>query len=484
MQIDSDFVDGQAPNSNAISNGRGLVMKGKFAKLHKSEDGKLLFGECQGSGKSNYVCSCDFVRANQPTYRCTCPSRQFPCKHCLGLMYAYIDGKKFEVADVPDDLADKREKLAARKEKQKVDATKPRKVNKAALTKKLEAQLKGLDLLETFTGDLVRAGMGNTTAKTAKQIQERAKQLGDAFLPGAQAALHQYTNLFIGEDGKFDGELSPQQRESVYTEALDQLTRLRTIVKHGREYLQARVEDPELPPDSHTPIAAWLGHAWQLRDLRAAGLVQEKVELVQLAFHSHDDGARKEYVDTGVWMNLNTGAIQLTQTFRPYKAAKYIRSEDSFFKIAVVPELCVYPGTMNPRIRWDEYETREPQAADYQRIRKHAAAAFDAAMKAIRGELKNPLAEKRPVVALKYQRLGTLPDGRLVMEDAQGGRIVMTESGLKEEPPSCHLMPMLPASLANDQVMVGRIHQDLDNKTLQMKPLSIVTDTQVFRLTL
>ncbi|TWT92347.1 hypothetical protein Pla52n_62210 [Stieleria varia] len=484
LQLDEDFVDSQAPNANATSNGRGLVVKGKFVVLHQSDDETLLFGECSGSGKSNYVCSCDFIRPNQPTYRCTCPSRQFPCKHCLGLMYAFVGGKKFTVADVPEDLAAKREKLQERKEKQKEQSDKPRKVNKAALSKKLQAQLNGLDLLETFTFDLVRSGMGNTNAKTARDMQQRAKQLGDAYLPGAQAALHQYTNLFVGADGKYDGELSSQQRETIYTEALDQLTRLSAIIKHGRRYLQARVDDPELPPETDSPIAAWLGHAWQLRDLRAAGLVIENAELIQLAFHSHDDHSRQEYIDTGIWMNLANGAIQLTQNFRPYKAAKYIRSEDSFFKIAVVKELCVYPGTVNPRVRWDEFETREITAKDFQSVAKFASADFESAMKSVRSGLKNPLSEKRPVVALRYKSLGQLPDGELAIEDAKGTRIVMTEAGLSEEPPSCHLMPMLPETLASGQTMVGRIHQDLDSKTLRLKPLSIITDTQVFRLTL
>ena len=484
MDLDEDFVDGQAPNAKAISNGRGLVLKGKFVVLNKSKDGSLLFGECSGSGKSNYACSCDFVRANQPTYRCTCPSRQFPCKHCLGLMYAHLDGKKFSVAEVPLDLAEKREKLQERKEKQKERAKQPRKVNKTALKKKIEAQLKGLDLLETLTHDLVRAGMGNTNAKTAKAVQTRAKQLGDAYLPGAQSALHQYTNLFIGDDGKFDGELAPHQREAVYTEALDQLTRLSTIIKHGRRYLQERVETPDLPPETDSPIAAWLGHAWQLRDLAAAGLVQENVELIQLAFHSHDDLSRKEFIDTGIWMNLSNGAIQVTQNFRPYKAAKYIRSEDSFFKIAQVKELCVYPGRINPRVRWDEFETRAIETTDYKAVAKFAASDFQASLKEVRGELKHPLAEKRPVVALNYKSFGELPSGELAIEDSKGARIVMTEAGLSEEPPSCHLMPMLPDSLSAGQTLIGRIHQDLDNRTLRIKPLSIVTDSQVFRLTL
>ena len=371
ISIDRDYVDATAPNPGAIKNGRGLVLKNKFVALHKSEDETLLFGECTGSGKSNYQVSCDFIQPDKPVHRCTCPSRQFPCKHCIGLMYAWVEGKPFRVADVPDDIASKREKIEKRAEKKKEAAAKPIKVNKAALKKKIKAQLDGLDLLEKLTLDLVRTGMGNTNAKTARQIEEQAKQLGNAYLPGAQVALHNYTKLFVDQEGSFDSDLSATQRGAIYSEALDQLTRLHSLIRQGRAYLHSRNEDPELKPETDTAIAAWLGHAWQLHELSEAGLVEKDVELVQLAFNSYDDVARREYVDTGIWMNLSSGRIQLTQTFRPYKAAKYIKSEDSFFQVAQVQELCVYPGDGNPRVRWDAKVPRPIERKDCQGIRKH-----------------------------------------------------------------------------------------------------------------
>src|SRR5436305_8045695 len=155
IAIDEAYADAAAPNADAAKNGRGLVLKGKLANLHVSDDGTLLFGECQGSGKQPYQCSCDFARPEQPTYRCTCPSRQFPCKHCLGLLYAYAKGKTFSPAPVPPDLQAKREKLAARAEKKVTEPEKPKQVNQAALAKKVQAQLAGVDVLEKLTHELV-----------------------------------------------------------------------------------------------------------------------------------------------------------------------------------------------------------------------------------------------------------------------------------------------------------------------------------------
>jgi hypothetical protein len=204
MAIDEAYVDAAAPNAEAAKNGRGLVHKNKLANLHINEDGDLLFGECQGSGKQPYQCSCDFIRPDQPTYRCTCPSRQFPCKHCLGILYAYAMKKPFTTAPVPADLQAKREKLVGRAEKKAAEADKPKQVNTAALAKKIQAQLAGIDILEKLTHDLVRLGIGNMNAKLAAEMEKQANQLGDVDLMGARAALRRYTGLFTDELGAFE----------------------------------------------------------------------------------------------------------------------------------------------------------------------------------------------------------------------------------------------------------------------------------------
>ncbi|MDA0813050.1 MAG: hypothetical protein O3C21_11775 [Verrucomicrobia bacterium] len=401
-------------------------------------------------------------------------------------MYAFVQGKAFTVADVPDDLAGKREKLQERAVNKKAAASTPKKVDKSALAKKINAQLAGVDLLEKLTNDLIRSGMGNMNAKVASQIETQAKQLGNAYLPGAQSALHRYTKLFSNRDGRFDAELSATQREAVYSEALDQLTRLHALIKQGRAYLSARLDDPELKPETGSAIAAWLGHAWQLAELREAGLMQPNVELAQLAFNTYDDVARAEHVDTGIWMNLATGEIQQTQTFRPYKAAKFIKSDDSFFQIAQVPELFVYPGDRNPRIRWEAMTPRPATKKDFSAIREHGSGDFASLIKEIKNQLKAPLADKCPVAALNFARIGSVGQGDaavLVAEDAKGERLVLTDTRQFEEPDCCHLLHLLPPKLLKGQTLVARFHHDLDARTLRIKPLSIVAADEIVRLT-
>ena len=482
MQIDQAFADSQAPNASAINNARGVVLKKKLVGLFRSPDGTLLFGECKGSGKENYRPSADFADPSKPVYRCTCPSRQFPCKHSLALLYACAQGAKFVDKEVPEDIGAKRAKIQQRVEKKKVEADKPRQVNTSALKKKIQTQSEGLNLLESLVNDLMRAGLGTLNAKSARQIEEQAKQLGNAYLPGAQNALHALTGLFYRSQISSEDELKASERERVYSAALDQLNRLHSLCKQGRKYLQSRLEDPELKPETETDIAAWLGHAWQLRELKDSGLVQTAVELLQLAFNSHDDWTRREFVETGVWMNLQTGAVQLTRNYRPYQAAKFIREDDSFFQVAVCPELFIYPGNLNPRVRWEAMEPRPTTKTDHSRVREHAKSDLRAVIKDVKTQLKSPLGDRRPCALVRYRALGRAGEHAFI-EDPNGERLVLAEDHHPGEPATLPLLAMLPAVVRKEQVMLLRFHHDLDSQKLHAKPLSVVTEHEVIRLT-
>jgi hypothetical protein len=482
MKIDEAYADAQAPNADASKNARGIVLKKKLVGLFRSADDTLLFGECKGSGKENYRPSADFADPAKPVFRCTCPSRQFPCKHALALLYACAQGAKFVEKDVPEELTAKRAKMQQRAEKKKEDADKPRQVNTTALKKKIQTQLEGLDLLESFVQDLTRSGLGTLNAKSARKMEEQALQLGNAYLPGAKNALHALTGLFYRSQISSEDELSASAREKVYSTALDQLNRLHALCQQGRRYLNRRLEDPELKPELETDIAAWLGHPWQLRELKDAGLVQTDVALLQLAFRSFDDWTRQEWVETGAWLNLQTGAVQLTHNYRPYRAAKFIREDDSCFHIAQCAELCVYPGNMNPRVRWDAMQPRPPTAEDYARARQHARDDFRAVIRDVKTQLKTPLGDRHPLALVAYRALGRA-GGELALEDRAGERLLLADDGLAGEPDTVPLLSMLPAASRREQAMLVRFAHALDTQQLRAKPLSLLTRDEVIRLT-
>jgi hypothetical protein len=75
-------------------------------------------------------------------------------------------------------------------------------------------------------------------------------------------------------------------------------------------------------------------------------------------------------------------------------------------------------------------------------------------------------------------------DGVFVAEDAKGERLAMTDTGMAEEPASCHLLPLFPKSSFAGHTLIARFRHDLDTRQLRIKPLSIVTPGANVRLTL
>ena len=83
-----------APDSASASSGKGLASRKHW--LTVARQGDVLWGECQGSGKHPYQTRLDATAA-EPVFKCTCPSRKFPCKHGLGLFLLF--------ASTPDQFA-------------------------------------------------------------------------------------------------------------------------------------------------------------------------------------------------------------------------------------------------------------------------------------------------------------------------------------------------------------------------------------------
>lgn len=475
MKLTKDYINSLAPNQNAVQNAQSLVKKNNFVSLSKTEDEGILFGECLGSGSDNYRVSVDFIKSESPVFRCTCPSRQIPCKHVLGLMYAFTEGKEFTVEEIPSEiieLREKAEKKVARQEQRKnaPESTEPKKVNLAALKKKIQVQLQGIDLLEKMLDHMIRSGVGTLDAKSLQIFNEQAKQLGDAYLPGVQ-------NLWLEILWEFEQEDSLENR---YTGALPLILQVYALIRKGREYLTKKLANP-LNIDVETPIEELLGHAWQLTELRDSGRVERDVELVQLSFNSCMIEARREFVDTGIWLNLQSGIIQKTRNHRPFKATAHIREDDTFFQIIRLKELFVYPGEFNPRIRWEEFSSREITSTDLRKIKSRAAESYAETVKIIKNQLKNPLADKNPIRLLSFTNLGIV-NGLLVMENSSGERLVLTDIAGSPEPPSTQLLSLLQKSNLGEAAILIRFEHNFSHQTLQAHPLSITTDTGITRL--
>ncbi|MBQ5332147.1 MAG: SWIM zinc finger family protein, partial [Oscillospiraceae bacterium] len=339
--ITDELIRSLAPNAAAVSNGKKISSSGDFKGLSKTEDETLIFGECMGSGKNPYHTSADFS-GDSPIFRCSCPSRQFPCKHSLALMYEWLAKKTFTVSEIPDDIAQKREKAAKRAEKAAMPAEEKKapKQNKSAAEKKLKKQAEGLELAEKFVTDMFTRGISSVSRASAAQYKTLAKQLGDYYLPEPQAIM----NEIVSAAEKLSS--APDDAETDRLTAL--CVKLSSTVKKSRAYIASKLESGDVLPEDSILYEA-MGNVWKLSQLKEIGLYKENAAIIQLSFTVLHDDMHKADIDTAYWVDIQTGEISKTENIRPIKAQKYIKSEDSVFGIHFIKELYRYPGGMNRR---------------------------------------------------------------------------------------------------------------------------------------
>ena len=95
-------IEAMAPDQSALTAAAGLLKPAKWPV--RAAHGHLIWGECQGSGANPYRVTADIEDIG---YKCTCPSRKFPCKHALALMWMHVDDAgAFQQASVPDWVQD------------------------------------------------------------------------------------------------------------------------------------------------------------------------------------------------------------------------------------------------------------------------------------------------------------------------------------------------------------------------------------------
>ncbi len=478
MEVTQQKIEELAPNAEAAKKGRELVKKNKFSNLKINAEKNLIWGECEGSGKNPYYCSADYVDAHNPVFRCNCPSRQFPCKHSIGLLYCFeADASQFAEAEVPEDILSKRDKIEKKQEKKaqekesiKEKAEKPKKVNKAAFTKKIDAQLTGIETAQKLLRDIVTTGLSSVDAKMRTTLKGQIKDLGNYYIGGIQTA---FNNLLLSIEEVEDEE---------YTEVVNNLNYLSALLKKATEYLKARKEAPEGTPELSSAIEEQIGYVWKLVELMQYGQYEENANLVQLSFNSYDNEARKEYVDEGVWLNLKTGKIYKTMNYRPYKAAKYIKEDNSVFSVLQLKDLYIYPGDTNPRIRWeaDGSTDRPLQADDFATIKSWASAQYADTVKAVKNTIKNPLMDKHPVVLLALHK-AYLNGEDLVVEDAKGFALTLKDMEAQAVSPTANLRAFLPAN-AERLCLTVMMHNDVANGLLSAQPMSLITSDKIVRL--
>jgi hypothetical protein len=433
--LTEQVVAEMAPNPKALLDGRGVVKKGALRKLARNDDGTLIFGLCQGSGKSPYDVSMDLAAGgDRPTVRCSCPSRQFPCKHGLALMLAFCaNGASFPVAAPPAALLEKRAKMekVAEKKAAAPDAA-PKKVNVAALAKKTQEQSDALDTLETFVLDLCAGGLGGLTGKHLKAIDTQQKRLADADINGASQALQRLSALLAAEEDDEDEEEEKAAARGLSDERQADIaalvTQLWVTVRKGRRVLEGKLEEGSSQGEADAQVESILGRRWQLPELKQAGYWIADRTLIELAHERRDEAVLEMANAYGYLLDLGDGAVHCEHTPVPFRALRATKLRSSRPGVITVKEAALYPGEiLNRRLRWSDAQVTERarEPADYARVHQHARP-LDAVVKALRNQIKNPLNPAEAVVLLGVKRFGEA-GADLVAEDAAGGRLVLRD---------------------------------------------------------
>jgi len=474
MKLTEQMILMQAPNAAAAENGRKLSQKESFSNHRKTADSTLYWAECAGSGKKPYQTSIDFSSPDgAPTCRCSCPSRQFPCKHALGLMFELLAEREFETAEVPANLAEKRAKQAARAaKKESGEAPKPKKTNTVAQKKKLRHQLEGLDQAERMVNDLLSAGVATLSGSSAQSFEKLAKDLGNYYLTGPQTA---FTRIALTVRQL---QTRPEQASGLCAEALRILISLHATIKKSRDLLNRKLESGDYSAED-TVLYEALGGVWRLEELRANGSCRENARLVQLSFDVSLDEAKREYVERGFWLDLERGDLVRTLNYRPIKALKHVKAEDSCFELVEVPTLYEYPGELGPRVRWEGCTTRPLSNPERRAVPAFAKEDIPAVVKRAKNQMKNTLLPKYIPALLPVGQIGTV-GGDLVLEDRLGNRILLRD---RREDGADHASAERLASLSlpKGSALFGLVFYDEADRRICLHPYSAATPEQIVR---
>lgn len=182
MNLSEEQILTLAPDESSKKSGKELANPAKW--VSKGVNEVALWGECQGSGSKPYQTQIDIANI---AFKCSCPSRKFPCKHGLGLLLFYNRQKNsFTDSNAPAWVTDWLNKRTEKQEKQAEKKDKP--VDEVSQAKRQQSRhLKvndGIEELTTWLKDIIRNGILTMPEKGNLFYENMARRMVDAQAPG------------------------------------------------------------------------------------------------------------------------------------------------------------------------------------------------------------------------------------------------------------------------------------------------------------
>lgn len=191
FELSAAQVQALAPDASSASAGKKLGKPTTWKTLGQSS--QALWGECQGSAL--YQTQVSLVDLAS---KCSCPSRKFPCKHALGLLFLAADSPQaLASAGEPEWVTGWLAKRGAAQEKkqERAESAASKPVDTVAQAKRAEKRqdnmLAGVEQLDAWMSDLVRQGLARVQGESPSFWDGQARRLVDAQAPGLATRVRQ-----------------------------------------------------------------------------------------------------------------------------------------------------------------------------------------------------------------------------------------------------------------------------------------------------
>ena len=181
MKLTTDQINDIAPDPASVKAGNKIFTKTAWS-VFKSD--RATWAEIQGSGSKPYYTQIDI---GELAFKCTCPSRKFPCKHGLGLgLYiAQHSLDNITVLEEPQWVKEWIEKRATKKNAPaKVEKPVDLEKIKARTDDKWEKASKDVDQIALWLNDLLNQGILELPNAKPSYWQALMARMVDVKMPG------------------------------------------------------------------------------------------------------------------------------------------------------------------------------------------------------------------------------------------------------------------------------------------------------------
>lgn len=298
MGLTRSSIEAMAPDQSALVAASGLLKPAKWPVRARS--GPIIWGECQGSGANPYRVAADTEDVGS---KCTCPSRKFPCKHALALMWMFVeDEAAFAQGAIPDWVNEWRARrrkgaaapvasgdndIAAAGTVPVEGAADPETEarRKAAAAKRAQDTRRSVraatEDLDGWIGDQLRSGLSGFVAELGERCRRIAARLVDGKAGALASRIDEMPSRLLGLPGeeRIDGAIAELGKLAILTRAWRAAP---DDPELRREVVGAETRDEVLA----SPAALRVTALWEVLGERIAtrrdGLVSQATWLINL----------------------------------------------------------------------------------------------------------------------------------------------------------------------------------------------------------